>query len=125
MQSLDELPFADPELGCVIKDEASKSLYIKLKPTAIPRHWCNDPELLQLDSFLAWENKKEEKSIMRYLKSEFEMPNPVPIIKHRWEEQWLIAGSNWKYYLWEGIEGAIREVYKQDLAKILETFRQY
>lgn len=107
----------------MIKDEPSQSLYIKLKRSVIPPHWYNDPDSLSLDSYF---NPVDEASITPLLKSEFGMPNPIPvIIKQQREGYWLIAGGDGKHYLWEYFEGSILEVYERDLAKILAMLRRH
>lgn len=54
-------------------------------------------------------------------KTQYDMPNPLPIIVHKPDRVWLIDGGNGKIYLWQDVEDFVGEFYEHHLAKILST----
>lgn len=57
-------------------------------------------------------------------KSQFGMPNPVPVVVDRNDGLWLIASGDGKYYFWETVADSIFEIYERNLAKILSTISE-
>ena len=43
-------------------------------------------------------------------KSQFGMPNPVPVVVDRNDGLWLIASGDGKYYFWETVADYIFEI---------------
>lgn len=107
-------------IGHIIKDKPSGALYLKVKSSAIPPGWSNDPEELSLDYFFSG----EEANMRMPFQSQLGMPNPVPIIVNRDDGLWLIDSGDGKYYFWEAVADSIFELYERSLAKILFTISE-
>lgn len=107
-------------IGHIIKDEPTGALYFKVKPSAIPLGWSNDPEELQLDYFFSG----EEANMKIPLQSQLGMPNPVPVVSNSHDELWLIESGDGRYYFWEAVADSILEIYERNLAKILSTMSE-
>ena len=101
-------------LGCISKYEPTDSLYIKLEQSVIPPGWSNGPIALHLDFYFY--GKVAEENLTEELKTEYNMPNPLPIVVHGQDGLWLIDGGNGKFYLWQDVEGFVGEVYERNLA---------
>ena len=69
-----------PEHGLrsVSKYEPTDSLYIKLEQFIIPSGWSNDP--LDLHLACCFNRKVVEENLMKEFKTQFNLPNPLPII---------------------------------------------
>ncbi|MCJ1349795.1 hypothetical protein MMC31_008036, partial [Peltigera leucophlebia] len=104
-------------LGRISKYEPTDSLYIKLEQSVIPPGWSNDPLALNLD--FCFNGKVPEENLTEEFKTQYNMPNPLPIIVHQQHGLWLIDGGNGKYYLWQNVEDSVGEVYERNLAIIL------
>ena len=101
----------------IIKDKSTGVLYFKVKLSAIPPRWSNDPDKLALDYYFSG----VEANMRVLFQSQLEMPNPVPVVVDRNDDLWLIDSGNGKYYFWEAIADSIFEIYERNLAEILST----
>ncbi|MCJ1349920.1 hypothetical protein MMC31_008163 [Peltigera leucophlebia] len=111
-------------LGSISKYEPTGSLYIKLEQSVIPPGWSNDPISLEVDT--SFNEKDEEENLKEDFKTQYNMPNPLPVLVHFQEGVWLIDGGDGKYYVYQNEEGYVGEVYERNLAKILsELGTQY
>ena len=64
---------------------------------------------------------KLQKELTEEFKTQYNMPNPLPITLHKQNGVWLIDGGNGKFYLWQDVEDFVGEVYECNLAIILST----
>lgn len=117
---IDERLSREQEIGHIIKDTPTGALYWKVKPSAIPPGWSNDPEELSLDYFFSG----EEGNMRMLFQSQLGMPNPVPVVANRDDELWLIDSGDEKYYFWEAVADSIFEIYERNLAKILSALSE-
>lgn len=107
-------------IGRIIEDKSTGALYFKVKPSAIPHAWSNDPDELALDYFFS-----EVEANMRVpFQSQLGMPNPVPVVVDRNDALWLVDSGDGKYYFWETVADSIFEIYERNLAKILSTISE-
>lgn len=118
-------------LGSVSKYGPTDSLYIKLEQFMIPSGWSNDPLCLHLAC--CSHRRVVEENLMKEFKTQFNLPNPLPIlvnIQYRQYRQYgqqyrllrrlmLIDGGNEKFYVWQDIENCLGEFYERDLAMLL------
>ena len=64
------------------------------------------------------ENDAEE-NLTEYFKTQYKMPNPLPVVVHFKDGVWLIDGGDGKFYVWQDVEDYVGEVYERNLAMIL------
>lgn len=108
-----------PEHGLrsVSKYEPTDSFYIKLEQFIIPSGWSNGP--LDLHLACCFNRKVVEENLMKEFKTQFNLPNPLPIIVNKQYGLRLIDGGNEKFYVWQDIENYVGEFYERDLAMLL------
>lgn len=112
----------EQELECISKYEPADSLYIKLEQSLNPPGWSNDPSNLCLDDYS--NRKVPEENLTETFKTQYHMPNPLPIIVHGNLGLWLIYGGDGKFYLWQYVKDYMGKVYKRNLAITLSTLRK-
>lgn len=110
----------DQGIGQIIKDKSTGALYFKVKPSAIPPGWSNDPDELSLDYYFSG----VEANMRVPFQSQLGMSNPVPVVVDRNDGLWLIDSGDGKYYFWEAVADSIFEIYERNLAKILSTISE-
>lgn len=74
----------------------------KLEHSAIPAGWSNSPIFLALDH--CFNGKVEEENLTDQFETQYDMPNPLPVIVHRQDGMLLIDGGNGKFYPWQNVE---------------------
>ena len=116
-------PVGEEEIRSIVKHEPSNSFYVKLKESAIPKDWSNDPHHLKLGASF---NGSDEQDVSESFKSEFAMPDPLPVIENHGYNQGLVLidGGDGKYYLWHDVSDDVFELYERNLTKILSKFGQ-
>lgn len=76
---------------------------------------------MALDLDFCFNGKAAEDNLTEEFKTQYDMPNPPPIIVYKQNGMWLLDGGNGKFYLWRDAEGFVGEVYEHNLAIILST----
>lgn len=107
-------------IGRIIEDKSTGALYFKVKSSAIPPGWSNDPDELSLDYCFSG----VEANMRVPFQSQLGMPNPVPVVVDRNDALWLVDSGDGKYYFWEAVADSIFEIYDRNLAKILSTISE-